>query len=33
MITVYAVVETEASECRTDNNTSSQASGACLPPG
>jgi hypothetical protein len=33
MIDIYAVVSTPAVECRTDNNTSSQESGACLPPG
>jgi hypothetical protein len=32
-VDVYAVVETQAVECRTDNNTSAQESGACIPPG
>ena len=33
MVDVYAVVETQAVECKTDNNTSVQKSGACVPPG
>jgi len=32
-VDVYAVVETQAVECRTDNNTSAQKPGACVPPG
>ena len=32
-VDVYAVVETQAVECRTDNNSSAQESGACIPPG
>lgn len=32
-VDVYAIVTTQAVECRTDNNTSSQSSGACIPPG